>query len=118
MSNLIDDLKRGRTSAWVAASTIGYLAAAFFVVQAASVTSGILHLPRVFPTLVFLALAVCIPVAPIAGVLKARAIRRSRIEEASPDEEKESTIHMLEQERDFYRSLVEDKDRAGVAKEP
>ena len=111
MHNLINDLKRGRTATWVVASTLGYVGVGFVLLEGLLMSSRILRFPSALSTIALLAGLAALPLAPIAGIFKARSVRKGRIEEATPAEEAETRIRRLEEERDFYQSLAEGKER-------
>lgn len=122
MTTLVDRtigaLKRGGTAAWVAVSTAVYLAALLVITQATVMISSMLLFPSFMSRLVFVVGLLGIPFASIFGAVKARSVRRAQIMDEPAQQQEDTKVHMLEEERDFYRALVEGKNELNVRPKP
>ena len=103
-----EGLQEGRLLPWVGLSLVGVAALWAVGMTAVSALARILFLPDWTVTLAGLGtLVLGLPAAVAFAVLRAKAAKRKRQHDVENENPAEGRIRALEEERDFYRALVD-----------
>ncbi len=107
MKNLTRSLRSGSNAAWLGASLAAYSVTAYVAIQALDfVSTSMLGLPWISRAAVLVGIA-GLPFVALYGMRRARAARGNRPDDDFERERLTSQVERLEEERDFYRALVD-----------